>query len=166
VAKTRNLDSKVATAKVEDGRIRLPQHISSKLSWLQGTEVLNVWLLVEEAGRYRVLADQHFETSAALREIREIVLRDGEDEDNSYAPEGYPECAETASLRARLLPAQLSPKGPCWRLSIPAELPPENTADEGRTLYLLLSQGHLEIWSKDRFEELLRLPISKLRQGR
>jgi hypothetical protein len=117
-----------------------------------------------ELGRYRLLTEQDFERNPRLRELRDLV--DQSDDESAEVSGVRLESAETASLNARLLPTLLSPKGPPgWRLSIPAELPPEGTGDEGATLYLLLSKGGLELWSKDRFEQLLKVPITKLYKG-
>jgi hypothetical protein len=153
--------SRVGTGRIEDGRVRLPRHLVSHLEWLQGLDPLDVWLLVAEIGRYCVLLEKDFQRNEPLRELRERIYQSGE----VSVTEVRIATAETASWSARLLPTVLSPKGPGWRLSVPAEMPPEGLSDEGTVVYLTVSDGRLEMWSKQRLEELLRAPISKMLSG-
>jgi hypothetical protein len=159
--RTSRQSSRVATARIEDGRIRLPQHLASHLGWLQGSEVLDVWLLVAELGRYCILLEQDFERNERLRELRERVYSAEE----INANEALIATAETASWSARLLPTVVSPRGPGWRLSVPAEVPPAGLTEEGEVIYLTASRDRLEIWSRKRLEELLQVPISKAFPG-
>jgi hypothetical protein len=150
-ARTKRPSSRVANGRIEDGRIRLPRHLALHLEWLKGSETLDVWLLVAEIGRYCVLLEQDFELNERLRELREHIYQPEE----IVANEARIATAEAASWSARLLPTVLSPKGPGWRLSIPAEMPPEGLSEEGTVVYLTISNGRLEIWSRQRLEELL-----------
>jgi hypothetical protein len=162
VTKSKLQQSRVATARIEDGRIRLPQHVTDQLRWLQGADVLHVWLLVAEIGRYCIFCEHDFERNARLRELRDKMNQQKEADDEL---ENRLESAEAASLSARLLPTVLSPKGPGWRLSIPADLPPIGTAEEGTIMYLTVSRERLEIWSRHRLDQLLQTPITNIYPG-
>jgi hypothetical protein len=120
-----------------------------------------VWLLVAELGRYCILLEQDFERNERLRELRERVYSAEE----INANEALIATAETASWSARLLPTVVSPRGPGWRLSVPAEVPPAGLTEEGEVIYLTASRDRLEIWSRKRLEELLQVPISKAFPG-
>lgn len=144
-------------------RIRLPEECAGQLDWLQKKVAVDAWLLVIELGRCRLLSDKQARESPRLGVVAERLLSQPRPD-----PEIEPFQAEdssSAALGARILRVRLSPLGPGWRLTLPKDpvglfgRPAQNTHN---TVYLLFSDGYLEIWSVEHLIESMQVPLNQV----
>jgi len=149
--------------KIEGGRIRIPPVLVARLPRLSGREALNVWLLVIHPGRCRVVFQEQASSSEVLRRLIEKLQGPGPDEPITDPSDA--ESSEHAALAARLIPTTVSPKGPGWRLLLPRSLPGEIEPIRAESIWLLLSQGYLEIWDGRRLAACVEGSLADLVPG-
>jgi|ERR1700722_9667047 len=129
-------------------RITVPKHLSDCVSWLNGNDTLQAWLLLMSVGRYRLLSDHQVQSDPALEPIRSLIL---EGKSVSTADPMHAEEPRRAAILARLAPTAVSPPGPGWRISFPKSLgvfvPPE--CDQKAFTVLFSLEGYLEIWNTE-----------------
>jgi hypothetical protein len=137
---------------VQNNRVHIPQELSKRLSWLSGTDVITCWVLIVDHGRYRVYTKGQIDARPSIQQ-----LLDSQSEEIGEADDYSIESGESAIVRFRLRQTQVSPKGgPGWRLSLPFDLLPHGATVNGQTVYLLISQGFLEVWTPECIAERLR----------
>jgi len=145
------------------GRVRLPDACAAQLDWLQGKDAIHAWLLVVGLGRYRLLSDKQVRESARLNVVAERVSSHPQP-DQEIEP-FQAEDSSSAALAARLLQVRLSPLGPGWRLTLPKDrlgLFGRPATKTDNTVYLLFSDGYLEIWSVDHLIESIQAPLDQV----
>jgi hypothetical protein len=148
-------------ARFEGDRIRLSTEIveNDQLPWLAGEEPVECGLLVVTPGRYRLVPHPTGTPSddlvRILRQIEETAAQ-GEvlDRTQNNARDGIP---------GRLIPCNVSPRGPGWRINFPKEatelVPPE---EQHSLVYLMIVAGFIEIWFLDTLRRALSRPISEV----
>jgi len=131
-----------------------------RVIWIKGAEPIQAWLLLGGIGRCRLLAPQEVEADPRCRSLR---LRNETEEAPIAGHISEFEDDASAILGLRLLDVEITPRGPGWRLTLPKILiaimqirPKEST------VALLLSHGHIEIWSMDALRTSVAIPISEL----
>jgi hypothetical protein len=139
------------SSNIKDNKVYLPKGLTDRLNWMTGKEVIPCWILTVDLGRYRILTRAQVEARPRLQEL----LSPPEEPD---AMDVQPiESSESALLHLRIRESQVSPKSaPGWRLSLPVDLLPHGATTEGQTVYLLISQGCLEVWTPECITENLR----------
>ena len=129
-------------------RINLPRHFSDHLGWNHGSKPAQVWLFLVTPGRYRLLSDAQVQGDAQLEPVRMLIL---EGKPAILMEPTYAEDPKRASLAAKLVPVQISPPGPAWRISFPkafdAFTPPD--CDRKAFSIILSLEGYVEIWCTD-----------------
>lgn len=137
---------------IQNNRVHIPNELSKRLGWLTGNEVITCWLMALDYGRYRVFSRSQIQARPSLRDLVETSEEVAPDVDL-----GPIDSSEAVLFRFRLQQSQVSPKGgPGWRLSIPSDLLPHGATENGRLVYLLISQGYLEVWTSECVAENLR----------
>jgi hypothetical protein len=144
----------------EDHRIMLPTSLVRHIQWISGGEPLNAWLLVGGPGRCRLLSPTEVDDDAYCQSLRAAVNVEADQPIDAVS-----EFRDEASvaLGLRLLPIEISPRGPGWRLTIPKTLAaimqihPKESA-----IALLFSQKHIEIWTMDTLRSSVAVPLSEL----
>jgi len=135
-------------------RIPLPKHLSDRLPWLSGSELVSAWLWMISPGRYRLLSDEQVKADPHLEPLHQFML------EKQLIPSPDPRVAagvEEASVVARLQPTQLKLNKSYWRLSFPAVLDEfvPSGCDKKKFSILLSLDGYLEIW----YTEILRTAV-------
>jgi hypothetical protein len=101
---------------LESGRIGIPAQFSAATGWIQGTEDIEVFLLMLTLGRYRLISATEASEDqdvVALKDQIESASRDS----NGSAFEFQED--PLATLAGRLIKTSLSPSGTEWRLTLP-----------------------------------------------
>src|ERR1039458_170522 len=96
----------------QDNRILLPQGLLRHAKWITGNEPLSAWLLVGSPGRCRLLSSTDVEDDATCQILRATV--DAETIQPTVAASEFRDEASVA-LGLRLLPIEITPRGPGWR---------------------------------------------------
>ncbi|MGD0301194.1 MAG: hypothetical protein ABSE86_29300 [Bryobacteraceae bacterium] len=136
---------------IKDNKVYLPKGLTDRLQWMTGKDVIPCWILTLDLGRYRILTRAQLEARPLLQEL----LTPPEESDTMDAQQI--QSSERALLPFRIRESQVSPKSaPGWRLSLPTDLLPHGATEDGQTVYLLISQGYLEIWTPQCIAENLR----------
>jgi hypothetical protein len=149
---------RLAIAKIESGRVRVPAHLSKKLKWLVGSESKTAWLYLVQAGRCCLLAPADVDTSPTFRALKERLE---EPEAPSEADDFEP--AEDVALTARLFETNVAPHRAGWRLTLPLEVMHLlDSSDGGKFVFLIFSRGFVEIWAKEFLFEQQRTPLEGL----
>jgi hypothetical protein len=141
-------------------RVALPKQFSECVtSWMRGTVALRGWLLIISPGRYRLLSDEQVESDPHLEPIRALILEQrsaGTDPTSAEDP-------NRAAMVARLAPVQITPPGPCWRITLPKAFgvfaPPE--CDRKAVSVLFSLEGYLEIWYTDVLRTAVFSPLGQ-----
>jgi hypothetical protein len=137
------------------GRIAIPARYSKRILWLSDSKPLNVWLLMLQPGRFRLLSDGEVTANEEINAIKSLIVDGPEISGISATVFDSP---ERAVLIGRLIPTTLSQSlSSGWRLSIPRRVAPRD-----QTLVLLFSQGRLEIWLLEPYHAALAHPLSSL----
>ena len=100
----------------KDYRIFLPEPYLAGTGWTLGDEPLKGWLLVAGPGRCRLLSSAEFDGDPACKSLLSAI--DAEIDrpaDNAVELRD----AESVALGLRLIPIEISPPGPGWRLTLP-----------------------------------------------
>ena len=142
------------------GRLVIPRALCDLVGWISGSEQLGGWLLMSSPGRYRLLSAAETEGDPDLARMgariagkaakTEGTMLDFEDD-------------ASAVLGFRLMAIQLSPPPPGWRLTLPgaiAKLMHVRSAES--EVALLVSDGHIEIWSLENLRSALSAPPSEI----
>jgi len=143
-----------------DGRITLPKHFSDHLPWTESTGG-QAWLLLLEAGRYRLLSDEQVQQDPKLEPIRLLIL------EGTAAvvsdPSSYKDL-RAESIVARLIPVAvaLHKQSQRWRISLPGELkvfePPDCNTSNFSVFFSL--DGYFEICYTDLLRRAAVVPLS------
>lgn len=139
-------------------RIRIPAHFTEQMS-LSGAIAIECWWLVVTVGHYRLLT----QSAAMADDYFMMVYRRW---DRSASPGGNSEGTgddQRAAMRARLIRTTASRKDSAWRVAVPAVanlLVPK--ADDHSFVFLMLSDGFLDLWFPDTLRRALSIPIGEL----
>lgn len=114
-------------------------------------------------GRHRLLSDEQVNKSERLKTIK---LRSSNPPEPDPTVEPFEaESSASAAVTARLLPVTLSPPEPGWRFSIPKNalgLVGSGPDNNDRLVYLLFSDGYLEVWSVEHLADAVQAPLDKV----
>jgi hypothetical protein len=144
----------------EDQRILLPTSLVRHAAWIAGSESLNAWLLVGGPGRCRLLSPAEVDDDPRCQFIRTHV--EAEAAQQTAAASDFRDEASVA-MELRLLPIEISPRGPGWRLTIPKVLAAiMQIQPRASSVAVLLPQTHIEIWTMDTLRQAVSVPLSEL----
>jgi hypothetical protein len=133
--------AKVWSVKLERGRIHLATAVTDAVPALAKRQ--DLWLFALDSGRFRILTKEALESSRKLQSLISLLqeAERGDDAADAISP-------AAAVLPLQLMQVQLSRQGSLgWRFGFPRELMPLAGIWTGDTVYLVLVQGFLEIWS-------------------
>jgi hypothetical protein len=115
-------------------------------------------VLLLAPGRYRLLSDEQVQQDPLLEPVRSLIL-DGKSVDRT----GPTIAEETrfAAVVARLVPTQIAPPGPGWRISFPKAFDVFVPSDCNPKAFSIIfcSEGYLEIWYTDVLRKAVFLPL-------
>jgi|SRR5271170_2492331 len=148
-------DSEFSILRVEESyRIRLPQPLLRRLGWVTGDEPVSGWLLLANPGRCRLLSASEVEEDPDLKSLlARIAVESGLG--LKSALEFHDEVS--VALTTRLMPVQITPPDPGWRLTLPRPIAaimrvrPKESDIAARFI-----QNHIELWTI----EMLRSAVS------
>lgn len=131
------------------------------LDWLKDRHKAEAWLYVVEPGRYRLLTDEDAQRSSELRRVLERIAASDRSGPNDNPFEA--ESSTSAAVTAILLRVNLSfTRDVGWRLYVPSHSYTVSTLPEGRGLFLLPSEGYLELWTTDHLTRALERASDEL----
>ncbi len=139
-------------------RIAIPKEMSDCVSWLNSAERFRVWLLLLEAGRYRLLSDEQVQNDPQLEPVRSLIVegKSAEVTDPTFAEE-----LKRDVMVARLVQTTIAPFNLGWRISFPKAftvfLPPDCDPKAFSILFTL--EGYLEFWYTDVLRKASFLPL-------
>lgn len=68
----------------------------------------------------------------------------------------------SAILRLRLIPIEIAPPGPGWRITLPKTLAAiMQIRPKESTVAILFPEAHLEIWTMDLIRKSMSVPLSE-----
>jgi hypothetical protein len=144
----------------KDNRIFLPHSLLKHAEWITGDKPLKAWLLVAAAGRCRLLSSPEFEGDASCRSLQASI-----DAESGQSAGSLVEFRDEASvvLGLRLLPIEITPPGPGWRLTLPRALAAIMQIEPKKSsVALFYSQAHIEIWTLDTLRASMAVPLTEL----
>ena len=110
-----------------------------------------------------MLSREQVDSSLRLKNVADQIYNPPEPDPETEPFEA--ESSAAAALSARLLPTRLSPRGPGWRLTIPKNvlgLVRYETVDADNIVYLLFSDGYLEVWSPEALGDAAAAPLDRV----
>lgn len=144
----------------KDYRIFLPEPYLAGTGWTLGDEPLKGWLLVAGPGRCRLLSSAEFDGDPACKSLLSAI--DAEIDrpaDNAVELRD----AESVALGLRLIPIEISPPGPGWRLTLPKTLAAIMEIRPKESSVALLSfRQHLEIWTLETLRASIAVPLAEI----
>jgi len=149
-----------AIAKIEkDYRVHVPKGLLSIVGWLpQHTNEAS--LLVGHSGRCRILSGTEVLTDPACQRLRDEIASSIEEPLDSVI--SFREDSITA-LPLRLLPLDLVPYHGGFRITLPRLVISIFQASPGQdSVALLVSQGHVELWSLQTLRVALNSQLDQL----
>src|ERR1019366_8244456 len=109
-------------------------------------------------GRCRLLSSTDVEDDATCQILRATV--DAETIQPTVAASEFRDEASVA-LGLRLLPIEITPRGPGWRLTIPKTLAAiMQIRPKESSVALLIAQPHIEIWTMETLRGAVDMPFS------
>jgi|SRR5579859_126512 len=144
----------------EGERVRLPDDVVERTEHprLSGKNPVECWLLVVKPGRFRLVPGTEApdsDTSRILDQIEETSAAGGILD--------YTENDALDGIQARLIPCNISPPPPGWRINFPKEakgLVPE--IEERSFVYVMIVAGFMEIWFPYTLRHALSGPIAEI----
>jgi hypothetical protein len=126
-------------------RIRLPQSLSRRVGWITGDRPVSAWLLLGSPERCRLLSETEVEADHNLKSLLERI--NAEVNTSGATLIDFHDEASIA-LALRLLPVQITPPRPGWRLTLPREIAAIMGLRPGESdLAALFTQSHVEFWT-------------------
>jgi hypothetical protein len=141
-------------------RIRLPQPLLRRVGWITGEQPVSAWLLLGSPGRCRLLSEAELEADHDLQTLRERIT--AEANDSSATLIEFRDEASTA-LAIRLLPVQITPPKPGWRITLPKEMAAIMQIRPGESdVAALFTQNHIEIWTVEALRSAVAQPLTEI----
>ena len=114
---------------------------------------------MESPGRYRLISAEEFEAVPEL-----VSLRTGNvatEADTFPDPLDF-EDSEVAAMPTRFLQTDLKPFQQTWRVALPRIAIEMITNETNKTVALLFSGGHLEVWSLESLKAAFSRPLKNI----
>lgn len=145
---------------LNSGRVGIPEHFAAATGWIQGTEDIEVFLVMLVLGRYRIVPSAEAEHDHDLIDLRDRIESSSRDENKS--PLEFQDNS-TATLMARFVRAELSPSGAEWRLSLPPLVTQILGIEPKAGSALLLMAGrYVEIWDMEVYRSSFQKPLDEV----
>jgi hypothetical protein len=144
----------------ESYRIILPQPLLSQVHWITGSQPINAWLLIGNAGRCRVLSAAELETDPDLQSLQSRIV-------DELTPSGSGllefRDAISATLPLRLIPIKIKRHGPRWRLALPRHVAAmmQLRPQESDIAALFLDE-HIELWTIETLKAAVNTPLTQI----
>lgn len=141
-------------------RILLRQSLVRQLPWLKGEGAIEAWLLVGNSSRCRLLSSYEVKNDSRLRELRARI----EAEVNLTSTDALEFHDESlVALPLRLLPIQVTPPDPGWRLTLPRPVAAVMKITPGVSeVAAILLRGHVELWTIELLASAMSTPLADL----
>jgi hypothetical protein len=144
----------------KDLRVKLPQSFLPRVEWITGKQPLDAWLLVANAGRCRLISAAEVENDRNLQNLHARILAEI-GAPTASAIEFHDEVS--LALGLRLLPVEISPPDPGWRLMLPRILAAIMLIRPGESeLGALLVQGHIEFWTVEELRSAVSPSLTQI----
>jgi hypothetical protein len=151
-------DSEFSILKVEESyRIRLPQPLLRHLGWVTGDKPVSGWLLLANPGRCRLLSASEVEEDPGLKSLLARIAVE-----SSVALTSALEFHDEVSvaLATRLMPVQITPPDPGWRLTLPRPIAAiMRVRPKESELAARFIQSHIELWTIEMLRSAVAHPF-------
>ncbi len=142
-------------------RIRLPQPLCKRLSWIVGDQPLTAWLLLGSPGRCRLVSAAEVDSDPALQSLKARIAEEL-DARSTSALEFQGEVS--AALIVRLLQVQLTRHETSgWRLTLPrpiAAIMQLHPSESSLAAFFL--QDHIELWTMETLRSSVSTPLTEI----
>jgi hypothetical protein len=134
--------------------------VVQRLAWISGDEPQKGWLLVGGPDRCRLLSGAEVNNDPSYRSLQasiEVELAMHNVNSLEFRDEAM------AALPLRLLPVEVNPRGPGWRLTLPKliaaimQIRPKESE-----VALLYVQEHIEIWTIEALRSSVTAPLGEI----
>jgi hypothetical protein len=141
-------------------RILLSKDILERAGWVPGDEPLKGWIVVGGPGRCRLLSSAEFEGDKGCLALKAAI--DAElDQPTGSAIEFRDDAL--AVLGVRLIPIEIAPPGPGWRITLPRCLIEITRIRPGESsVALIFFHEHVEIWTLETLRAATAVPLAEL----
>ncbi len=144
----------------ESYRITLPQSFCRQISWINGDQPHDGWLLVGSPGRCRLLsaAEVHSDPNCQALQAR---ISEERSAPGSNSLEFQDEAS--AALALRLLPVEITPRKPGWRLTLPRAIAAIMYIRPGESeIAARLVREHIELWTIETLRSSVTMPLTRM----
>lgn len=139
-----------------DNRILLPHAFLKRTGWPIGTDPMRGWILLNGPGRCRLLPAALLGADAGFQQLRSKIAEQKDQDAIDFEDDGL------ATLGLRLLPLELMPPGPGWRLTLPKVIATLMEIHRKESSVALLARKHVEIWTLEALRFAMTTPIADL----
>jgi hypothetical protein len=139
-------------------RVVIPQAIGQRAGWVAGDQPLNAWILLGDCGRCRLMSAPQVEADTSLQSLRARIAL--EVDERTPNPVEFQDKVSLA-LALRLLPVQVTPPPPAWRLALPRPIAAIMGIRPGESdVALLFFHGHIELWTIETLRSAVATPLT------
>lgn len=154
-------NSEFSILKVEESyRIRLPQPVLHHLPWVAGDKPVSGWLLLANPGRCRLLSASEVQEDLSLRSLLARITV-GSGVALASVLDFHDEVS--VALSTRLMPVQVTPPEPGWRLTLPRPIAAiMRVRPKESELAARFIQNHIEFWTIEALRSAVSTPLLDL----
>lgn len=141
-------------------RTMLPQSLVRRVGWVTADQSHNGWLLMGSPSRCRLLSATEVDNNPKFQSLRARITA----ELNAPITDALEFSDEVAvALALRLVPVEVTPPEPGWRLTLPKPVAAIMQIRPGESdVAALLVQGHIEFWTMELLRSSVTTPLSQI----
>jgi len=144
----------------ESYRITLPQSFCRRISWITGDQPHNGWLLIGSPGRCRLLSSAEVDIDPNFQSLRARITTELT-ASNHNSLEFQDEAS--AALALRLVPVEVTPRKPGWRLTLPRVIAAiMHIRPRESEIAALFLQEHIEFWTIETLRSSVATPLTQM----
>jgi hypothetical protein len=141
-------------------RVTLPKPFCKRTGWIIGDTSHGAWLLIGDSGRCRLLSNGELEGEPHFQSLRERIA--AEVSSGGADPLEFHDEASVA-LPLRLVPVEVMPRGPGWRLTLPRHIAAIMQIRPGESdICALFFEGHIELWTMETLRSSVSTPLTEI----
>jgi hypothetical protein len=130
------------------------------VGWITGDRPVSAWLLLGSPGRCRLLSESEVDADHDLLSLRERITAEISASIATLI-EFHDEVSTALALR--LLPVQMTPPKPGWRITLPREIAAIMRVRPGESdLAALFTQNHIELWTIEVLRSAVSPPLTEI----
>jgi hypothetical protein len=141
-------------------RVTLPQPFAKRVGWITGDQSHKGWMLVGGPGRCRLLSAAEVDNDPNLQSLRNRIAA----EVAAPNPDSLEFQDETlAGLALRLVPVEIKPRPPGWRLALPTPIAAiMQIRPQESDVAAVFLQDHIEFWTIGTLRASVTTPLTQI----